>query len=127
METTLAFYQPRKVCSSFILTVLSLLDSNFLGYVFSGRAFWNLPLNIRNNKTKEGFPVIIPDVDNDNVLDFVWIKDVNRTQLVSGLNGTVLSSDFNSISQNCSEIKNLRMHNEFMLKLDCKEDDNCEH
>lgn len=84
-------------------------------------------MNIRNNKTKEVFPIIIPDVDDDNVSDFILMKDINKIQLVSGFNATVLNNDFHSISQNCSEIKDLRMHNESMLKLNCREEDDCKH
>jgi hypothetical protein len=84
-----------------------------------------LQLNSRNNRTKELFPIIIPDVDHDKVLDLVMIKDVNKIQLVSGLNGTVLNSDFESVSENCTEIMDLRMHNEFLLKLNCKKENDC--
>lgn len=86
-----------------------------------------MPFSTRNNKTKEMFPLVLPDMNNDNVLDFLILKDANKLLLISGLNGHVLSHDFSLMSHNCTDIKNLRMHNESMLKLSCKVEDTCEY
>lgn len=91
---------------------------------FPGKTFWNLPLNTRSSKTKEMFPIIVPDMNNDNVSDFIVIKDINKLLLISGINGAILDNDFKLISRKCTDIKDLKISDDFTLKLDCNTENN---
>lgn len=65
------------------------------------------------------FPIIVPDMNNDNVSDFLVIKDVNKLLLISGINGAILDNDFKLISRKCIDIKDLKMSDDFTLELNC--------